>query len=81
MQLASGTAASSFDWFYLDDVFTAASAAHKTVQLILTPGVPPSWLMAQIPSCDPLFTKGSAPSDCGSVIGTGFLSNSGRTRM
>ena len=73
MQLASGTAASSFDWSYLDDVFTAASAAHKTVQLILTPGVDaPAWLMAQIPSCDPLFTKGSAPADCGSVTFTGF---------
>ena len=32
MQLASGTAASSFDWSYLDDVFMAASAAHKMVQ-------------------------------------------------
>ena len=73
MQLASGTAASSFDWSYLDDVFTAASAANKTVQLILTPGVDtPAWLMAQIPSCDPLFTKGSAPADCGSVTFTGF---------
>ena len=28
--------------------------------------------MAQIPSCDPLFTKGSAPADCGSVTFTGF---------
>ena len=73
IQLASGTAASSFDWSYLDDVFTAASAAHKTVQLILTPGVDaPAWLMAQIPSCDALFTKGSAPADCGSVTFTVF---------
>ena len=58
-QPSSGTAPSSFDWSYLDDVFTAASAAQKTVQLIMTPGVDsPAWLMAEMPSCDPLFTKG-----------------------
>jgi hypothetical protein len=72
-QPSSGSAASSFDWSYLDDVFTAASAAHKTVQLIMTPGVDaPAWLMAQLPSCDPLFTKGSAPANCGKVTFAGF---------
>ena len=72
-QPSSGTAASSFDWSYLDDVFTAASAAQKTVQIIMTPGVDaPAWLMAEIPSCDPLFTKGSAPADCGTVTFAGF---------
>src|SRR5579872_5884895 len=72
-QPLSGTAPGSFDWSYLDDVFAAASAAHKTVQLIMTPGVDaPAWLMAQLPSCDPLFTKGSAPADCGSVTFAGF---------
>ena len=72
-QPSSGTAASSFDWSYLDDVFAAASAAHKTVQLIMTPGVDaPAWLMAQLPSCDTLFTKGSAPANCGAVTFTGF---------
>jgi len=72
-QPSSGTAASSFDWSYLDDVFTAASAAHKTIQLIMTPGVDaPAWLMAQLPSCDPLFTTGSAPANCGSVTFAGF---------
>jgi uncharacterized protein (TIGR03437 family) len=72
-QLSSGTAAGSFDWSYLDDVFAAASAAHKTVQLLMTPGVDaPSWLMAELPSCDPLFTKGNAPADCGSVTFTGY---------
>src|SRR5947209_9827346 len=69
----SGTALGSFDWSYLDDVFAAASAAHKTVQIIMTPGVDaPSWLMAQLPSCDPLFKTGSAPANCGSVTFTGF---------
>ena len=72
-QPSSGTAASSFDWSYLDDVFAAASAAHKTVQLIMTPGVDtPAWLMAELPSCDPLFTKGSAPANCGTVTFVGF---------
>jgi uncharacterized protein (TIGR03437 family) len=72
-QPASGTAPSSFDWSYLDDVFAAASAAHKTVQLIITPGVDaPAWLMAQLPSCDPLFKTGSAPANCGSVTFAGF---------
>ena len=72
-QPSSGTAASSFDWSYLDDAFTAAAAAHKTVQLIMTPGVDtPAWLMAQLPSCDPLFSKGSAPANCGKVTFAGF---------
>jgi len=72
-QLSSGTAAGSFDWSYLDDVFAAASAAHKTVQLLMTPGVDaPSWLMAELPSCDPLFTKRNAPANCGSVTFTGY---------
>ncbi|HEY4364656.1 MAG TPA: hypothetical protein VGN17_27070 [Bryobacteraceae bacterium] len=72
-QPSSGTAASSFDWSYLDDVFTAATAAHKTVQLIMTPGVDaPAWLMSQWPSCDTLFTTGSAPANCGGVTFTGF---------
>ena len=72
-QPSSGSAASSFDWSYIDDVFAAATAAQKTVQLIMTPGVDaPSWLMAQIPSCDPLFTTGSAPANCGSVTFANF---------
>jgi len=72
-QPSSGTGPGSFDWSYLDDVFAAATAAHKTVQLIMTPGVDsPAWLMAQLPSCDPLFTKGSAPANCGAVTFAGF---------
>ena len=69
----SGNLPSSYDWSYIDDAFTAANAANKTVQLILTPGVDaPSWLLSQIPSCDPLFTKGSAPDNCGTVTFTGY---------
>jgi len=61
------------DWSYLDDVFEAAHAAHKPVQLILTPGVDsPPWLFAKIPPCDDLFTKGSAPADCGTMKFAGF---------
>jgi uncharacterized protein (TIGR03437 family) len=72
-QPSAGTAASSFNWNYLDDVFAAATAAGKTVQLIITPGVDaPAWLMAQLTSCDSLFTKGSAPADCGAVTFAGF---------
>jgi uncharacterized protein (TIGR03437 family) len=65
--------ASSYDWSYLDDAFMAATAANKSVQLIITPGFnSPSWLLAEIPSCDPLFTKGSAAANCGTVTFAGF---------
>ena len=65
--------ADSYDWSYLDDAFQEAVAAKKPVQLIVTPGFDaPSWLLSQIPSCDPLFTTGSAPADCGKVTFTGF---------
>jgi uncharacterized protein (TIGR03437 family) len=73
LQPSSGVSASSFDWSDLDDVFDAATAAHKTVQLIVTPGVDmPQWLANELPSCDPLFTKGSAPSNCGAVTFVGY---------
>ncbi len=72
-QPSSGNVPSSYDWSYLDDVFTAAGGAQKTVQIIMTPGVDsPSWLFSEIPSCDPLFTTGSAPANCGSVTFTGY---------
>ena len=68
LQPSAGTSSSSFDWSDLDDAFEAAAAAHKPVQLILTPGFnSPQWLLNELPSCDPLFTKGSAPSNCGTV--------------
>ena len=43
--------------------------AHKSVDLIITPGVnSPSWLLSKIPSCDALFpASGSAPPGCGEV--------------
>ena len=38
-----------YDWSYLDDVFAEANAAHKAVQLIITPGVDsPPWLLATV---------------------------------
>ena len=72
-QPSSGNSPSSYDWSYLDDAFAAAGAAQKTVQLIITPGFDsPPWLLAEIPSCDPLFTTGSAPSNCGTVTFVGY---------
>ena len=73
LQPSAGTASSSFNWTDLDDAFDAATAAHKPVQLILTPGFnSPQWLLNELPSCDPLFSKGSAPSNCGTVTFVGF---------
>ena len=72
-QPANTGAPSDYDWGYLDDAFAAATAAQKTVQLIITPGVDaPQWLFNEIPSCDPLFTNGSAPATCGSVTFVGY---------
>jgi hypothetical protein len=70
---ASGTE-DGFDWSYLDDVFAAANAAHKLVQLIITPGVDaPAWLLAKLPTCDGLFSPaGTAPADCGQVTFINF---------
>ena len=63
-----------YDWSYLDDAFAAANAAHKTVQLLITPGVDsPTWLMDKIPSCDGLFTGDyTAPFNCGKVTFNNF---------
>jgi uncharacterized protein (TIGR03437 family) len=73
LQPTAGTSASSFDWSDLDDAFDAAAVAHKPVQLIITPGADmPTWLVNQIPSCDPLFTSGSAPANCGTVTFVGY---------
>jgi hypothetical protein len=63
-----------YDWSYLDDVFLEAHAAHKSVQLILTPGVDaPAALLAGIAPCDVLFSTGAAPRDCGTMDFVGFL--------
>jgi uncharacterized protein (TIGR03437 family) len=73
LQPSAGTSSSSFDWADLDDAFDAATAAHKPVQLIITPGTDmPTWLVNEIPSCDPLFTSGSAPANCGTVTFVGY---------
>jgi len=63
-----------YDWSYVDDVFAEASATHKTVQLIVTPGTDsPPWLLNLIPSCDGLFAaSGTAPLDCGKATFLGF---------
>jgi len=73
LQPSAGASSSSFDWTDLDDAFDAATVAHKPVQLIITPGTDmPTWLVNEIPSCDPLFTSGSAPANCGTVTFVGY---------
>lgn len=73
LQPSAGTNPSSFDWTDLDDAFDAAAVAHKPVQLIITPGSDmPTWLVNEIPSCDPLFTSGNAPANCGTVTFVGY---------
>lgn len=73
LQPSAGTSPTSFDWSDLDDAFDAATAAHKPVQLIITPGSDmPTWLVNEIPSCDPLFTSGTAPANCGTVTFVGY---------
>jgi uncharacterized protein (TIGR03437 family) len=73
LQPSAGTGSSSFDWSDLDDAFAAAATARKSVQLIITPGTDmPTWLVNEIPSCDPLFTSGSAPANCGTVTFVGY---------
>jgi uncharacterized protein (TIGR03437 family) len=73
LQPSAGISSSSFDWTDLDDAFDAATVAHKPVQLIITPGTDmPAWLVNEIPSCDPLFTSGSAPANCGTVTFVGY---------
>lgn len=62
-----------YDWSYLDDVFEAAHAAHKPVQLIITPGFDsPPWLLAKLPPCDDLVSGGPVAPDCGTVKFVGF---------
>jgi len=59
--------ADGYDWSFVDDAFAEAALAHKSVQLIITPGFDsPSWLLAEIPSCDGMF-GGTAAADCGTV--------------
>jgi hypothetical protein len=71
-----------YAWNVVDDAFTQVAAwnaqnptaAPKTVQLIVTPGFnSPQWMLAQIPSCDGLFSKPvTTPSSaCGKATFTG----------
>jgi hypothetical protein len=65
-----GTYIYQFDWSYLDDAFSAARTAHKSLRLIITPGIDsPAWLLNEIPPCDGLFpdTPGPVSPDCGTV--------------
>lgn len=40
------------DWSYVDDFFVEASAAGKSIQLIMTPGIySPAWLIDKLPDC------------------------------
>jgi hypothetical protein len=82
------SAANPYDWTYLEDAFNQASAwngrnptkAPKTIQLVPLPGFQtPSWLLAQIPSCDGLFRSPveTPPSTCGKVTFAGFVEGRG----
>lgn len=68
------TSPGGYDWSYADDVFAEANAAHKAVELNITPGTDaPIWLLNLIPSCDGLFTgSGTAPLDCGKATFVNF---------
>jgi hypothetical protein len=63
---------SSLNWDYINDAFTEATAYGKTIQLIVTAGFnSPMWvwdwdISTGLPSCDPLFSGGTAPN-CGTV--------------
>lgn len=63
-----------YDWTFVDDAFAAANLAHKSIQLLINPGVEsPPWLMNKLPSCDGLFTGAHiAPLDCGKVTFNNF---------
>ncbi len=71
----------SYDWTYLDLAFIEVAiwdvehlnSAPKTIQLIVQPGFQsPQWLLNELPSCDPLFTSGTPPSNCGKATFANF---------
>jgi hypothetical protein len=71
-----------YDWTYVDLAFYRAfvwdiqhpGATPKTIQLIVQPGFQsPAWLLSELPSCDPLFSGGTPPSDCGKVTFKNYL--------
>jgi len=52
-----------YDFSQLDAAFAAATAKHKTIQLILVPGFgTPSWVLDEIPMCE---TSDSGPEAAG----------------
>ena len=74
-------ALNAYNWTYVDLAFLEAliwdvehlTAAPKTIQLIVQPGFQsPLWLLDELPSCNPLFTGGMPPSDCGKATFAGF---------
>src|ERR1035441_7148444 len=80
--------ANPYDWTYVDDAFTQASAqnarnpaqAPKTIQLVPLPGFQtPQWLLTQIPSCDGLFRSlvETPPRTCGKATFAGFVEGRG----
>jgi hypothetical protein len=82
------SAANPYDWAYVDDAFSQASArnvrdptkAPKTIQLVPLPGFQtPQWLLAQIPSCDGLFQSPvqTPPRACGKATFADFVEGRG----
>src|SRR5580704_2890207 len=80
------SAANPYAWNIVDDAFNQAAAwdmqdpgqAPKTIQIIATPGFnSPAWVLAAIPSCDPLFDTPmqTPPSNCGTAIFKGYTEN------
>jgi hypothetical protein len=70
------TGQNPYDWSYLEDAFTLATAAKKTIQLIVTPGFQsPSWVLDQLDSCDGTFP--APPKTCGKVTFAGFTEPTG----
>jgi hypothetical protein len=68
-------AANAYFWNYVDDAFAQASAAKKTIQLIVQPGFQsPQWVLDQIVSCDGLFEAPvQTPSTtCGTMMVMGY---------
>ncbi len=68
-------------WTYVDLAFFQAlvwdvqhlTSTPKTIQLILQPGFQsPQWLLDELQSCNPLFSGGTPPSDCGKATFAGF---------
>ena len=75
-------AANAYDWSDVDDAFTQASSANKTIQLIVSAGFnSPSWVLDQIPSCDGLFQSPvqTPLSTCGTATFTGYQEGGDRT--